>query len=360
MPRRTRHDGLIMEALLHTLRLLTPVAQGVCALLLLIYLFSGIRFVAPQQTALVERLGRLLPDPHGPGLLLTWPAPLDRVILVETGTEHTLTLDRWAARGPRIEKNFETKEITAAEVNAFMNQEGGHMPLPEEIAIAGNSLDPVTDGYSLTGDWNIVQGRFVLRYRVADAAAFHLAGPAALPALEAAAYQAVTAVLSRVPIDRVLTDDREKISLAIADRIRPTARALGVEPTAFELREIAPPRQVVAAFEDVVNARLFARTLLENAEEYRSQQLTLTGGTATTIRRRAEAWGAQLVAAATGESAAFERIRAEYARAPELITTRLYTETLATVMKAATSATLLPSGATPPAIILEPGPDNTR
>lgn len=354
-------DGLVMEALLHTLRGLTPLAQGLCALLLLFYLCSGIRFVGPQESALVLRLGQLQPRVHGPGLLIGWPAPVDEVVILATGGEHTLAVDNWAARGPRLEQGRHFREATDEEKAAGVGQIGNQF-LPIEVAPEGDWLDPVVDGYTLSADWNVVQGRFSLRYRIGDPVAFFRAADSASELLTALAGRALTAELAVRPIDAALTNGRDALAEAVRVRIAADADrlGLGITPTAFELRELRPPTQVLAAFEEVTNARLQARTMIENAREYRERQLAAVRGSTDTVRRRADGWARETVAAAEGEAAAFKLFLAEYRRAPELITRRLYAETMGQVLRQAHSATVLPPGETPPAVLIEPTAEAIR
>jgi len=354
-------DGLVMEALLRTLRGLTPLARSLCVILLVLYLFSGLRFVGPQESALVLRLGKLQPQVHGPGLLLAWPAPLDEVILLVTGAEQTLELDNWTALGPRLEQGRHSREATAEEKAAGLYQRG-NQSLPVEVAPVGDSLDPVTDGYTLTGDWNVVQGLFTLRYRITDPVAYHRATHNTPALIELLTTRALATELARLPIDRALTDGRDALAQAVCSRLAASAEklALGITATAFELRELRPPTQVVAAFEEVTSARLQALTMKENAREYRERQTAAARGTTATVGRRSDGWASETIAAAQGEASAFLLLLAEYRKTPALITSRLYAETLGQVMFQAHSATILPPGDAPPTLILEPTSDATR
>ncbi|ATC64494.1 hypothetical protein CMV30_11310 [Nibricoccus aquaticus] len=354
--RRRQSDGLLMEALLHTLRNLTPIAQGLCLVLLAVYLFSGFRFIGPGRSALILRLGQLQPEVHGPGFLAAWPAPIDEVVLLETGAEHALLIDNWTSRGPRLENVTHLQQFTDAQIQSQL-EATGTAPVPVEIAVAGDSLDPVTDGYSITGDLNILQGHFALRYRIADPHAFFHHGPAAVETLlKKLSLRAASRLLSESAIDDLVTSGREKLATAIRNELEAGIAhlKLGVSATALEIRELVPPRQVAAAFEDVTSARLFARTLEENAAEYRLKQLAIVRGQASAIQQRADSTARQSIAASQGESAAFTHLRAEYMRAPALVRTRLYNDTLDTVMQQVNSSTLLPPGATPPSVFLEP------
>lgn len=363
MKHRARADGLVMEALLHTLRRVTRGAQWLCLLLLALFFCSGFQTVGPGDTALRLRLGRLQPGAHGPGLMLALPAPFDEIIRIKTGAEHALTLDRWEPRGPRIEREDKAVSLTPAEMIAEQESLAAGTGLlkntPEPI---GDDLDPVLDGYTITGDWNVIQGRFTLRYRITDAVAFFRAGPHAEPLLADLAYRAITHALSRVKIDRALTDERDQLARAICAAISAEAEkiGLGVTATALEMRDLAPPRQVVAAFEDVISARLFAKTLTENAEEYRLKQTAEAQGQGSAIRQRAEAYASKLTASAEGEAEAFRRFYAEYEKSPALVSARLYTETVGAVMRQVGSTTLLPPGSPPPNLLVEPSADLTR
>ncbi|HEX8372102.1 MAG TPA: protease modulator HflK [Chthoniobacterales bacterium] len=361
--RRSQTDGLIMEALLHTLRNLTRGAQWLCLLLLTLYAFSGIRFVGPRESALVLRLGSLQPKVHGPGLLLVWPSPVDEVIRVQTGVEHALVLDGWEPRGARVVRDEKAVQMTGAEMTAELeSKRTGNGLLKNEPEVFGDYLDPVLDGYTVTGDWNILQGRFTLRYRIADPVAWFRVGSQGEALLRHLVYRSVTHALSASRIDHALTDEREKLARQIREHLVTEAARLqlGVVPTALEMRDIAPPRQVVAAFEDVISAKLFSKTLVENAEEYRLKQTAEIEGQANAVKQRSEAFASKLIASAHGESEAFRLFLAQYQKNPELVGSRLYTETVGHIMRQVNSATLLPPGSQPPQILVEPSPDLPR
>jgi len=73
----------LLNAFATTLVLLRWLLGGLVA----IYLCSGITRVAPNEDALIYRLGRLQREVHPPGLLLALPLPFDRVVKVPTRTQ---------------------------------------------------------------------------------------------------------------------------------------------------------------------------------------------------------------------------------------------------------------------------------
>lgn len=61
----------------------------VSILIIVLYLLSAVKIISEYERAVVFRLGRVLPQPKGPGLILVFP-PIDRMVRVSLRTE---TLD---------------------------------------------------------------------------------------------------------------------------------------------------------------------------------------------------------------------------------------------------------------------------
>ncbi|KAF0094705.1 MAG: membrane protease subunit HflK [Puniceicoccaceae bacterium 5H] len=360
---RQNQDGLMVQALLLTLKNLKPAAFWVFLLLLGLYLVSGIRTVGPSETGLLLRFGKLQPKTYDAGLVFSLPEPFDEVVLVQTGTEHSLTLESWASGGKKIGDPDREYQYTMEEVQAWMDENGGNMPPPKKVQIDGaTTLDPVVDGYTLTGDRNILQARFTLRYRIHDPVAYFRLGDRRDELIGSLLYQSASHTIGQMRIDDCLTEKRDAMIGAIEAHAQARADALqlGITLTACELQELGPPRQVLAAFEDVINAQMFAKTLLENAREYRTNSLTQAGGQAAAIRRRAEAYANDLLAKSEGEAEAFKAFYAEYQTNPDAIVSRLYLDSLDYVMQQAQSSALFGSEHAQPTLFIEPSPKYTR
>src|SRR5215217_3305819 len=89
---RVASGHALFGALAATIKLLRWLLAG----LVVVYLCSGITRVAPNEDALVYRLGRLQREVHPPGLCLALPPPIDRVVKIPTRTQHELFLNAWA------------------------------------------------------------------------------------------------------------------------------------------------------------------------------------------------------------------------------------------------------------------------
>jgi HflK protein len=271
------------------------------------------------------RFGTLQPGVHGSGLLLALPQPIDEVVKVPTRSVQEIQLNAWGS------------SLTAA--------------------AASLTLHPVRDGYTLTGDANIILARFSARYQVDDPAAYMLTAKNQQALIEAVLYQAAADVVAQMKVDDVLASGLEVLRAQTMQVAQAQLRrlGLGVRLLAFEVRGIMPAGQVLRAFEDVVSASVEARTFIEQANSYRASELPGVQAEAYRIKQEADAYAQDLVARATGEASAFEAIDQQYRVAPQLMRTRLYADAMETILRQLQSTTILPANGGDLKLFLRPG-----
>jgi HflK protein len=268
----------------------------------------------------------LQPGLRGSGLLLALPQPIDEVIKVPTRSVQEIQLDAWG--------------LSSA-----------------AMGVPGPTLHPVRDGYTLTGDANIILARFSVRYQVADPIAYMLTAKNQQSLLEAVLYQAATGVIAQMKVDDVLASGLEvlraqtmRVAQAQLDQL-----GLGVRLLAFEVRGIIPAPQVLPSFEDVISAHVESRTFIEQANSYRASELPGAQAEAYRTEQEASAYAQDLVARATGEASAFEAIDQQYRVAPQLMRTRLYADAMETILYQLQSTTILPANGGDLKLFLQPG-----
>lgn len=336
----------LFGALAATIKLLRWLLLGLVG----IYLASGITRVAPHEDALVYRLGQLQRQVHPPGLCFALPPPLDRVVKVPTRTQHEVFINAWAPEETAAAAAEPTATATAqpqipASLLAVLP--AANVGLAANAVPAGKGLHPVFDGYTLTGDANIVQARLTLRYRIADPFAYVAAVPEALAPtlLEAIATDAATHALASLRIDDALGAGLEGFRTRVRQRTqeRCDALRLGLEIVAFEVNALAPPQATAAAFADVTSAQVESRTTLEQARTYRAQTLPRAESEAYRTRQQAGADARELVTRARGEATSFLALLAEHRASPALVEARLRAETLEQVLPRVKTKTLVPS-----------------
>ncbi len=252
---------------------------------------TGLVSVAPGESAVVRRFGRLLPGAWGPGLHLGLPLGLDRAERVETG------------RVRRV-------EVGLAET-----------PGPDD--------DPGAGEY-VTGDLNLIHARAVVQYRVADPARFVLAADDHEAVVSRLAEASLARALSRRGVDGALRDGRAAIAADVRSDFERSARGygLGLAVLGVSLTDAQPPVEVQPDFASAQSAR---SDLDRKRNEARARAEAV--GIAATAKARATEEAARgeadrIVAMARGRADRFVALLAEADRSRRLTVRRLYLDGL--------------------------------
>jgi membrane protease subunit HflK len=276
------------------------------ATMAVLYVVSGITIVRSDETAVVLRWGRVLGDTpalqqHGPGLLFALPRPIDQVVRVQA------------------------KHVSEVRVTALAPQ-GDFTPEDEQEATAGATLDPLTQGYALTGDQNIVHLEMVARYRVRDPVAWAFYGPTSETALRVETTAAMVRSLGEMGVDAVLSDGRKRL-IAIATRRAQAgldAARSGLELSSLELTRLAPPVALTYDFAAVQSAFIQAETKKKEAQAFAEGAVPRATATVDAQLQAARAATASDLATASGEAEAFRALDREYRASPAVVLERLY------------------------------------
>jgi membrane protease subunit HflK len=190
------------------------------------------------------------------------------------------------------------------------------------------------NGLMLTEDENIVNVDLSVQYTVGDSRDFLLAVRDPELSLNHAAESALRHVVGSSDMHSVLTDGRENISVEIQARLQTYLDnyKTGIQVVKVNIEETRPPREVQAAFDDVIKAREDEQRVKNEAEAYANGIVPEARGTAQRLIEEANAYKQSVVAQAMGQAARFEKLLAEYKRAPKVTRERLYIESLESVM----------------------------
>jgi len=286
--------------------------RWVALVLLIVYALSNTTIVQPGEVALVLRMGRLLGDSpqsqiRQPGLLFAWPEPLDRIIRVPIKTEGEVAIhDLWKA----------------------LNATGQ----------ASDAIDPVKEGYCLTGDQNILQARLVARYRIEDPVAFALLIEEPDRLVRDAVMSAATETIAGWRVDEALRLREERTENNLATLVQKAAQLrldgvkCGLRLSALEFNEIHPPRHVRAEFDRAQSARVQKETLRREAEGFAASETPKAEAERNRLIKEAEATRNSRRAQAAAELSVFRSLNDEYRHGPALAQDRVYREALQEVM----------------------------
>lgn len=186
----------------------------------------------------------------------------------------------------------------------------------------------------LTQDENIVEVKLSVQYIIRDPANFVLRVREPERSLQHASQSALRHVVGDTSMDLVLTEGRAKIASDVHQRLQSylDLYSTGIQVSKVTVDESKPPTQVQAAFDDVIKAREDEERLKNEAQAYANGIVPEARGAAQRQIEEANAYKEQVIANAEGEAERFNRLLAEYRKAPEVTRERLYLEAVQDVL----------------------------
>jgi membrane protease subunit HflK len=294
--------------------------RWIVLVLTVLFCVSGVQTVTKENVGLLLRFGRLqgasLKDQvKQPGLVLALPHPIDQLIQVPIKEEGEVVVDElWKG----------ITDLTGID-----------------------KIDPLVEGYCLTGDQNIVQAKLVAKYRIDEMTGpirfqLWMTDPEGL--LRNAVLAALTQTTAGWEVDDVLRLQRsiegqvgstESLAETVRRRAQERLDSLdsGMTISAIEFKEIHPPRHVVAVFRDVQNARIDMETQQREAEGFAKGKLPTARAEADRLVKEATAYEASLVAKANAERSVFTETYEQYRKNPALVSKRIAMETFEEIMQ---------------------------
>ncbi|WP_277978570.1 protease modulator HflK [Sphingomonas phyllosphaerae] len=258
---------------------------GVAVLVAIWLVLTSIHQIGPQQRGVVTYFGRYS-GMLEPGIRVTLPAPIVNVTKVDVEQVRTDEFPR----------------------------DGGETVL--------------------TGDQNIIDLAYTVRWRVSDARnyVFEIKDPQ--ETVRATAESAMRSVLATTTLNQAIGAGRTEIEVRVAETMQQilTSYQAGVQVQGVSIKQAAPPSQLADDFNAVTAAQQEAVGNLNNARSY-SQQV---------------------VARAQGEASAFDQVYAQYRLAPEVTRRRMYYETMEAVL-AKTDKTIVETPGVTPYLPLDRG-----
>jgi modulator of FtsH protease HflK len=306
------------QALAEAFRSSFFIVRVVMVILVAVFFCSGFFTVGPQERAVILRFGRTVGEGAGallgPGSHWAFPRPIDEVIRIPFTENQTVrSTVGWYYMSPDDE---------AGQAAGTYRPQGGA------------SLNPARDGYTITGDGNIIHTRATLTYRVEDPNRYEFGFVNASNAVRDALDNALIYVSARFTnVDDVLRSERQRFREAVSARVAQLAQQedLGIAVQLCDVDSI-PPVSLQPRFEAVTTALSDADTAKNDAE---ADQNAITNAAAAEAVRRisaAETARTNLVASVKAEADVFTGLLPEYNNNPGLVKSILYYQTIAQVM----------------------------
>jgi membrane protease subunit HflK len=272
----------------------------VAIILLIVLAWTSCYTVQAESEGVVLRFGKFLKTVD-PGLHFKLPFGIDHVTVLPT------------RRQLKLEFGFGTPEYTNPDQ-------------PGEDAREERSM--------VTGDLNAALVEWIVQYRIDDPKQylFEVRNPG--QTLRDLSEAAMREVIGDRTVDEVITIGRQDIEISALARMQELAKRyrLGVRVDQVQLKNVNPPAEVQASFNEVNKAQQDRENAINIANGDYNEAVPRARGQADQMIRGAEGYRFKRVNEAQGDVASFNAILAEYVKAPEITRTRLYLETMGEVL----------------------------
>lgn len=200
-----------------------------------------------------------------------------------------------------------------------------------DVGIGGDKNRPSKESLMLTDDENIVSIGFQVQYVLNDPKNALFTNRFLWDdTMTGVAETAMREVVGKNKMDFVINEGREqvaqqaqKLMQAILDKYES-----GISISRLNLKNIQPPEQVQAAFNDALKAGQDRDRQINEGQAYANDVVPRAKGNAARLEQEAEAYQQKIILSARGDASRFDQLYSEYAKAPKVTRDRLYLETM--------------------------------
>lgn len=265
--------------------------SGLFSVFVALYFVSGFVQIQPDQRGVVLRFGEWVRT-VGPGLRYVLPYPFEQVIVKEV------------------------TKVNQTDISSGSQQEESLM---------------------LTGDSNLANISFSVLWKIKDDGVEDYLFNAKRPELtvRAVAESVMRDIVGQTPFTYVQTEGRGDIQnkarkglQTIMDEYK-----MGIEILRVELQKVEPPASVIDSFRDVERAQAEQQSEKNRAEAYDRDTRARTRGLIAEKINNGEAQKRTLIEKAKGSVARFLSAYSQYKLSPDVLTKRLYLETMSDIYK---------------------------
>jgi modulator of FtsH protease HflK len=271
--------------------------QRIALAIIAVWVLSGVYLVNPDQQAVETMFGKVVAPRVLPGLHYAWPWPIESVTKLKVRQLQRLVV-------------------------------GGDLP----DSVLGRT-QPLASQF-ISGDQNIINMRVVVQYSVGIPADYLFKMQDVGKAVGAAVEAEMARRIAHRPVDAVLTTEKA----AIQEEVRAAAQKrindynAGVQLSTINIESVTPPPEAADSFRDVASARADAERVVNESQGYANDLIPKSRGEAQQMKEAAEGFKQKKINEASGDAARFTQVAAEYAKAAQVTSERLYVETMEQIL----------------------------
>lgn len=199
----------------------------------------------------------------------------------------------------------------------------------------GNYQNVESESTMITSDMNFVDIDFFVTYQVTDPLQYLYASEEPELILKNLIQSAIRGTVSAYTVDSALTTGKSEIQQNIKNIVTGELdeQDIGLSLIDISIQDVEPPTDLIKeAFSEVENARQNKESALNEANQYRNEQIPAAEAKADKIVQEAEAKKTSRINEANGQVARFNSEYAEYTKYPLITRQRMFYEAMEEIL----------------------------
>ena len=212
----------------------------------------------------------------------------------------------------------------------------------------------------LTGDLNIIDVQWIVQYKVKDAKKFLFNVRYPVYTIRDASQGVMRQLIGNGSVDEALTIGRIHNENMARDLLQDRLDEYdsGIQVVTVKMQSSNPPQRVRPAFNEVNKALQQKEQRINEARKAYNEAIPMAEGNAKKMIESAHGYAAERVNRAEGDVAKFDKVLAEYLKAPEITKRRMYLETMARVLPQIQDKWIIEQGGADGGILMKLNLDN--
>jgi membrane protease subunit HflK len=242
---------------------------------------------------------------------------------------------RTSEPGPHFKLPFGVEQVIKVPVERQLKEEFGFHTVRADVRSEyGRNEDDEKVANMLTGDLNVATVEWIVQYKIQDPYLYAFRVRNVATTFRDMSEAAMRQVIGDHSVTEVLTVGREAIQMRARDRLQSMCDTYetGIRVLQLVLQNVDPPEPVRPSFNEVNQAIQERERAINEAWAEYSRVIPEAKGKAEQAVQGSEGYATERVNQAKGHTERFLALQREYVKAPQVTRTRLYLETLATVL----------------------------
>jgi membrane protease subunit HflK len=232
-------------------------------------------------------------------------------------------------------EEIDARRSSAEDLMRLIRESGERVSRSTTSQLAEKAKEILRGEYvMLTGDLNIADVEWIVQYKIMDPQSYLFNIREPRQTIRDASQAVMRQLIGNGSVDEAITIGRIEYEISAKEALQKLLDEYetGILVVTVKLQSSNPPQRVRPAFNEVNKALQQKETRINEAMKTYNEAVPKSKGEAKKLIESARGYAAERVNQAMGDIAKFEKIYAEYVKAPDITRQRMYLETMSKVL----------------------------